>query len=150
MITTRSARKTDLDQILAIENESYPKPWPQKAFEVELSKSASGANIFIVALDRDSGDIMGYAMGDKISDFLGILNIAVRQDMRKKGVGTLLVKELERQAFKAGLRSSTLEVREVNEKAVNLYKKLGYTIKGRREKYYDNTDDALLMWKDLI
>ncbi len=149
MIKIRTARKTDIDQILAIENEAYPKPWPQKAFEVELSKNASGANIFIVALDPDTGELAGYAMGDKITDFLGILNIAVRHDMREKGIAAMLLKELERLAFHSGLRSVTLEVRESNEKAVNLYKKTGYTVKGRREKYYDNTDDALLMWKDL-
>jgi ribosomal-protein-alanine N-acetyltransferase len=55
--------------------------------------------------------------------------------------------KVEHETIKAGLSSLTLEVRENNESAVNLYKKFGYDIRGRRTKFYEDTYDGLIMWK---
>ncbi len=41
----------------------------------------------------------------------------------------------------------TLEVRKSNEKALNLYKKQGFILEGIRKEYYENKEDALIMWK---
>jgi ribosomal-protein-alanine N-acetyltransferase len=51
-------------------------------------------------------------------------------------------------AKKNGITSMTLEVRESNLVAQNLYKKFGFKVLGRREGYYqDNNEDAIVMWK---
>ena len=42
----------------------------------------------------------------------------------------------------------TLEVRISNTSAINLYKSLGFEAVGiRKEFYYDNKEDALIMWR---
>ncbi len=45
------------------------------------------------------------------------------------------------------LQSLTLEVNENNEIAINLYKKFGFAVEGRRANYYFGKDAALIMWK---
>lgn len=148
MFIIRNARKSDTGQILEIEKQSYPLPWDETAFACELSKQASGMNIFLAAED-ETGKLAGYFVGNVITDYVHVLNIAVRQDCRKKGLARQFMQKAEQEALKRGLGALTLEVRENNEPAVNLYKKLGYEVKGRREKYYEHKYDGLLMWKKL-
>lgn len=149
MYKIRNAKKSDITAMLEIESVSYPKPWNEQAFLCEFSKQSAGANIFYAAEDEDSGVTAGYAVGNVIVDFVHILNIAVAPQHRGKGLGVELLKSVEREALKRKLFSLTLEVRESNEPAISLYKKSGYTVKGRREKCYDGKEDELLMWKTL-
>ena len=42
----------------------------------------------------------------------------------------------------------TLEVRESNITAINLYESMGFKIYGKRKNYYaDNHEDAYIMWR---
>jgi ribosomal-protein-alanine N-acetyltransferase len=149
MFIIRNAKKSDLDQILEIENSCYPVPWDRNAFVCELSKQASDKNIFLAGEEKESGKIAGYMAADIIIDYVHVLNIAVAPEFRKMGLAMGFMARAEMETQKRGLSALTLEVRENNINAVNLYKKLGYIVKGRRIKYYENTDDALLMWKTL-
>lgn len=149
MFNIRNARKSDMENILEIENYSFAKPWNEQAFNCEFSKMAAGSNIFFAAENEEDGSFGGYAVGNIIVDFVHILNIAVALKYREFGLGRDLLKSLEREAFKRKLFSLTLEVRENNKPAVKLYKSSGYEIKGRREKCYDGKEDELLMWKTL-
>jgi ribosomal-protein-alanine N-acetyltransferase len=132
--------------MVEIDRVSFSCPWNEKAFMCEFSKMASDMNIFLVAQD-ENGETAGYAVGNIIIDYVHILNLTVRPDMRVQGLGLALLQEIEREAFKRKLSSLTLEVRENNIAAINLYKKSGYVVKGRREKSYDGKEDELLMWK---
>jgi [ribosomal protein S18]-alanine N-acetyltransferase len=49
-----------------------------------------------------------------------------------------------------GPRSIALEVRVTNHAAQSLYERFGFTQAGVRPRYYENTDDALVMWCDGI
>ncbi len=54
----------------------------------------------------------------------------------------LLVEALE-SAYAEGARSALLEVRSGNETAQEMYRKFGFEVVGRRERYYkDNNEDA--------
>ena len=149
MFLIRSAKRPDLEKILEIEKESYPKPWNEAAFICEFSKQSAGSNIFLSAEDAGSGVLAGYIVGNIIVDYVHILNLAVAPGFRKKGLAGLLLGRMESEAVKRKLGSMTLEVRETNTDAVNLYRKSGFEARGRREKVYDNREDELLMWKTL-
>ena len=49
-------------------------------------------------------------------------------------------------ARREGIKRITLEVKDTNERAVKLYKSLGFTVEGIRKRYYANRYDALVMW----
>ncbi len=147
MIIYRNAKKSDIPRIVDIDRVSHPKPWDEKAFLCELSKQASGYNIFLVAEDGESGETAGYITGNIIVDYAHIINVTVNEKYRRKGIGEQLVMRVEQEAFKRKLGSVTLEVRESNTGAINLYKKRGYMEKARREKAYDNKEDEIIYWK---
>jgi ribosomal-protein-alanine N-acetyltransferase len=147
MFYIKAPTRSDIPAILEIEKLCHARPWDEKAFICELSKWNSGASFFYIAKRTKDDTAAGYITGDRIVDFTHISNISVHPDFRKQGVATLLLNKVEQETIKAGLSSLTLEVRENNEAAVNLYKKFGYDIKGRRTKFYEDRYDGLIMWK---
>ncbi|HPD18527.1 MAG: ribosomal protein S18-alanine N-acetyltransferase [Candidatus Goldbacteria bacterium] len=149
MVIYRNAKRDDIDKILEIEKISYPLPWGRIAFECEISKLLTGAGIFLVAVDDENDKICGYVCANIIIDYVHILNLATAPEYRRKGIATEFIRKIEADALKRQIYGITLEVRETNEGAINLYKKSGFVIKGRREKYYEYKDDALIMWKIL-
>ena len=149
MYLIKPATKNDLPAILEIEKSIYPRPWDLKAFECELSKSAGDSCVFFVAKTEKEGKVIGYATGDAIVDYIHISNIAVHESFRRKGIADSFMRRMEKEALRRKMRSLTLEVNENNEAANRLYRKLGFEVRGKREKYYENKYDALLMWKSL-
>ncbi len=55
-------------------------------------------------------------------------NIAVYPKFRGKGIGTRLIEKIEREAANAGSRRLALDVSIRNERAINLYERLGHTV----------------------
>ena len=49
-------------------------------------------------------------------------------------------------ARERGFQDITLEVRNTNAAAQDLYRRFGFVPAGIRKKYYENTDDAIVMW----
>lgn len=75
-----------------------------------------------------------------------IVNVAVVRDERKKGIAHRLLGMVLQAASKMGMQKATLEVRESNFPAINLYMSLGFEQCGIRRRYYpDNGEDALIM-----
>ncbi len=61
-----------------------------------------------------------------------------------------MIEEMVRCAISLGLTVLTLEVRESNYAAQNLYEKYGFKKLGVRKRYYsDNREDAWIMTKEL-
>ena len=75
-----------------------------------------------------------------------INNIAVLPDFRRRGIAQELINAAL--SVCEDCSSLTLEVRESNEPAISLYKKLDFSQVGRRKRFYENpTEDALIMTK---
>jgi [ribosomal protein S18]-alanine N-acetyltransferase len=132
---------SDLDQVLAIEVASYPRPWHTPHFLDEL---AAGHSFPLVALDQE-GNVAGYICPMSLLDEGHILNVAVRNDCRGRGVGRLLVERAVDECRARGAETVSLEVRPSNSAAIALYRSLGFREAGRRKKYYENGEDAILM-----
>lgn len=102
------------------------------------------SSYYIVAKYKD--EILGFAGLNFILDEAHIANIAVRKDKRGLKIGSKLLENLILKA-KENAKLITLEVNEVNASAINLYKKYGFEVLGKRKKYYDNKFDAYIMTK---
>ncbi len=75
-----------------------------------------------------------------------ITEIAVREKLRGRGIGELLLIGSMREAVKYGSKVMTLEVRVSNFIAQRLYEKYEFKSVGTRKGYYsDNREDAALM-----
>ena len=95
------------------------------------------------------GKIVGYI--GAIYDFWDgeILNIAVKNEYRKQGIGEKLMQEIIDFLCLEKKENVFLEVRKSNFPAQKLYEKLGFIKIGERKKYYENTEDAIVMSKVL-
>ena len=145
--SSRCGASTSRD-LLPIEQDAYPKPWSRAVFESELEQVRSGSRYYIVARRRRA--VIGYA-GLWISpDPAGaqghITNIVVAADHRRRGVASRLLGSLAAEAIERGCVALTLEVRVSSTGAQELYRKFGFGPAGVRKRYYENTEDAIVMW----
>ena len=143
-------KPADLEPILAIEENSFKWPWGRLSFEGEL-RSNSSRNFVVKSTEEPTeGQIIAYAFWRLVVDEMHILKVAVIPDRRGQGIATRLLKRCFASSVEQGAVSAHLEVRPSNVAAVELYRKLGFEVVGRRPRYYTDTkEDALLMAKDL-
>ncbi len=135
----------DLDGIVAIENVSFPSPWPKRIFEREIKSSTSYNRVI-----RMSGIVVGYIVTWTIYDEVHILNVAVHPEFRKSGLGEKLMMDCIVESAEKGLKYAILEVRITNIGAQKLYEKLGFkTIQVRRKYYSDTGEDAYVMMLEI-
>lgn len=138
----RRMGEEDLDQVLEIENLSFPSPWSRKAFLLEIKNSFS--NLFVWEEKR----IWGYIIWRSIAGEVHIINIAVHPQRRRKGIAWNLLNfcfEKEKNSEYA-----ILEVRASNSAAIQLYKKIGFVHLTTIRNYYTSpTEDAVVMIKKL-
>jgi ribosomal-protein-alanine N-acetyltransferase len=137
-------RRRDLGAIMPIERVSYPKPWSEQVFVNEIELSRRGERHYLVA--RRDGRLVGYAGSMFVVDDAHVTNICASPDARRGGIATRLLAELAWEAIDRGCAALTLEVRASNTGAQALYRRFGFVPVGVRQKYYENTDDAIVMW----
>ncbi len=136
----------DLDAIELIERTAYPTPWSRSMFAGELAKPSS---ISLGAFDPVDESLVGYLIISRYVDAWHVMNVAVAEPYRRRGIATQMLEELFRTTADDDRRGYTLEVRVSNTSAIALYESLGFSPTGVRRGYYtDNREDALVMWKD--
>ncbi len=132
----------DLPQVIAIERRAFPTPWSLAMFVLELSKPAG---VCLTALR--GGQMLGYLICSRYDTVWHIMNVAVDPACRRRGIATEMLGDLLRRIDGRGARF-TLEVRESNSGAIELYERFGFRAAGRRRRYYqDNGEDAVVMWR---
>ncbi len=142
MIRVTDAGLCHIDAIEAMEKQCFSVPWTR---EMLIKQLPDDMHIFLAAVD-DNGEAVGYVGLMNVLDEGYISNVAVSPEMRRQGIGDMLIDELILRARAKKLSFVTLEVRESNLAAQMLYKKHGFTEVGRRRNYYVRpTEDAILM-----
>jgi ribosomal-protein-alanine N-acetyltransferase len=95
--------------------------------------------------------IIGFAGMWNLMDESHITTIGVTPRMRGRGLGEVLFVTMMEEARRRNVTWVTLEVRVTNHSAQELYRKYGFTVQGRRPRYYsDNNEDAFIMWSESI
>lgn len=140
----------ELEPILAIEQRSFRWPWGRLSFEKELS-CENACNYIVISDANGTGEqVIAYAFFRRAAAVLKLLKIAVSPARRRHGIATRLLERCFAISARQGATSVRLEVRPSNIPAIELYRKLGFEVIGRRHKYYTDTkEDAVLMMKNL-
>lgn len=138
----------DLDQVMEIEKLSFLTPWKRIGFEMELNYNDI-AEYLVVCDSFNSKIILAYGGLWFLKEGAHLTTLAVRDDFRRKGLGSIFLEHLKYRARFRGAVRMTLEVRPSNQIAKQLYKKHSFTIIKVRPQYYHN-EDALLMGTSLL
>lgn len=143
-IKIRNLEEQDLPYVLEIASQSFSIPWSLNSFKNELLNPHS-----ILRVAEFSGEIVGYIVLRKILDEAELLSIAVKPELRRKGIATELIKNVLNE-LKDSVKTCFLEVRVSNKKAISFYEKIGFKKVGLRKKYYLlPEEDAIIMKLDL-
>ena len=142
-------RLEDLEEVLRIETASFSQPWTREMFRAELRPGISLA--LVVRSEGAGGEVLGYLCGWIVCDEFHINNVAVEPKYRQQGIGKRLMLEALTRAVQRGARTASLEVRASNLIAQEVYRRLGFTVVGRRRRYYtEPVEDALIMRRDRL
>jgi ribosomal-protein-alanine N-acetyltransferase len=146
VLIIRSMSRDDLDEVMELEKVSFASPWTRGMYQHELEKEEG---CFLTA--RLGEELVAYGGMLLILDEAHVMTLAVREDMRRRGLGARLLLELIRTTEGMGARFFTLEVRRSNRAAIEMYGRFGFQIMGERKNYYlDNLENALIMWTEDI
>ncbi len=147
MTALRELEWTDLPAVEALEAQLFPvDTWSTDTWWQELA--ARPRRDYLVAADGHT--VLGYAGADHAGEVSDIMTVAVSPAARGRGLGRILVQELEDRAHDRGAGVIMLEVRADNDPAIGLYRSGGYDVVQTRRRYYQPGDvDALVMRKRL-
>lgn len=142
----RPMQEADLDEVLEIERASYPYPWTRTIF---LDCLHAGYSCWVCGR---RGIIEGYGVLSVAAGESHLLNICMRKESRKQGIGSKMLTHLTAIARRHDAEVLFLEVRVSNTGARKLYEFSGFNELGTRRDYYptDNgREDALIFARTL-
>jgi [ribosomal protein S18]-alanine N-acetyltransferase len=141
-LSFRSARESDVAEILRIERQSYTFPWTEGIFRdcLRVNYTCRVAEIGVT--------VAGYGIMSVAAGEAHLLNLCVGEDYRCRGIGRRLLAHLLEVAANVGAREAFLEARPSNTAAIRLYQSLGFVQIGVRRGYYqavDGREDAIVL-----
>ncbi len=140
-MTVERMGENHISAIAEIEKECFSSPWSEDGIRSELTNESA----YFFAATQD-GVVLGYGGMHITLDEGYIANIAVRDNARKKGIGSAVLTVLINTAKEKGCSFLSLEVRKSNTPAIALYEKFGFENVGERKNFYTApTENAIIM-----
>jgi len=141
-ILIRKATEEDVEEVAAIESDSFTNPWQIQTFRRMVRQ---GRVRFLVAEEEGEG-IVGYAVMWWVMEQGELGNLAVRESHQGRSLGSALLDRILEDARERGVRHLFLEVRMSNQRAYDLYRSRGFTQVTVRKGYYRNPrEDARIL-----
>ena len=132
--------KMDLGALAALECAAFHAPWSEQALELLCGDGAFGFACMEGTVAVAYGGML------TVLDEGQITNIATHPSHRRQGLAARVMQALLDEARVRGLAFVTLEVRESNGAAIALYEKFGFSVLGKRKRFYSNpSEDAFVM-----
>lgn len=142
---SHSLREEDAAAVAGLERQIFPDAWSEKSVLETIRQLHS----ICIAVEK-AGRFAGYLLAYEVAGEVEIARIAVDKDLRRQGVGSHLLLQLETICEERKIGKLLLEVRESNEKARLFYEEDGFIEDGIRQKFYtDPEEDAVLMSREL-
>ena len=129
-----------LDGAAELEKLCFSQPWSRKSLELLTNE---GIGVGMVC--HKDGIVCAYGGMLVAVDEGQITNIATHPDYRRQGYGKAVVEALIRYAKNNRLASISLEVRESNTAAIELYRAFGFQVEGKRKDFYVKPTEAALV-----
>ena len=152
--TIEPATPDSLPDILKIEEACFSAPWTRKMLEAELNGNPFAH--FLLArqemrTESPRGAIVGYLCYWIVFEEIRLMNLAVIESMRHRGIARSLVSTALQTGRVQSANRAVLEVRASNLAAQALYRTFGFHQVAVRPRYYNSpVEDAVLMELDPI
>ena len=141
MIEIVNMNESHVCAVAELERLNFSAPWDEAAVRSELTNKLS---LWLVALDGEA--VVGYVGSQTVMQEADMMNLAVADSHRRRGIARALVEELIRRLDAYQL---TLEVRESNLPAISLYESMSFQQVGLRKNYYQKPkENALILRKE--
>jgi len=122
-------------------------PFKRDAFETYATN-------WLDIIPKNGGDLVGYCIAMSGVGEMHLLNITIAPAARRRGHARRIVTELVRVCRSRRESRLWLEVRESNDEAREVYRRLGFAAVGRRKGYYPapagRREDAIVMSLDVM
>lgn len=138
----RDLSPADAAETAALAKASAEKPWTEGMISGELARK----DVLCRGAAAD-GRLAGFLFVRYFPDEWQVMELAVAPAARRRGLARALMSDALSRAAARGCPAVTLEVRAGNGPALGLYASLGFTVVGRRPRYYEGREDAVLMKK---
>ncbi len=135
----------DLNEVIEIEQLSFPTPWSKDLFLQQLHSEFS--KVFLTKSNSlGKPQVLGFICIWFVAGEMHILNLACLPAFRRQGIAAALLEHGLFFSFMMNMKKVFLEVRESNYEALSLYKKYWFRPTGIRKGYYTDTqEDAIVM-----
>ena len=143
MRVERITASADLGPVLEIEEASFNNPTTREWYERELERPEV---CFIYVLRTPEAPVAAFCAFWRVADQAHINNLAVRPDLRGRGLGSQMLEAIIVEARRLGAATLSLEVRRSNVAAQRLYLRAGFREEAVRKSYYTQpVEDALVL-----
>lgn len=148
----------DLADAVALDLQIFGGWWSLQGYQQELDRLSSTLVGLRVHQERSASTVphdgtasspplVGIGCLWRVEDEAHITMLGIHPQYQGRGLGQALLTSLLTLARLEQANRATLEVNIANAAAVKLYQKLGFKTAGRRPHYYDNGEDALILWQ---
>ena len=148
-LVLEAATEDDVDPLVELEGRSHSHPWNARHFRDEMVDVTRGRLIVLRSPFDAKGPrrgIVAYCAYQVVAGEMHLLNLTVAPDLRRGGLGGVLLTRVLEQGARRGAGRVLLEVRRSNRAAQGLYERFGFeTLAVRRDYYADPREDALLL-----
>ncbi|WP_228387193.1 ribosomal protein S18-alanine N-acetyltransferase [Ornithinicoccus halotolerans] len=147
-VGVRELRWQDLPDVVSLERDLFPgDAWSEASWWAELAARPRRDYVVLQEQDHTGQErrLIGYGGLDLGGEVADVMTVAVDPRCQGRGLGGLLLAELERRAARGGARWLVLEVRADNAAATALYRSRGFVPVRTRARYYPDGADALVM-----
>ena len=142
----------DLDSVIEVMNAAFDERFGEAWTRSQCAGILPMPGVGLMVVRFGDGRTGGFSLQRTISDEAELLLLAVSPEFRRRGIGRLLLDHFMDNAGQQGATRVHLEVREGNP-AVIMYRSAGFSVAGRRRKYYrgrfGGEFDALTLSREL-
>ena len=142
MFSFSKMQKEHLDEVAKISHQQFPKTsWSVSQFSEGMDQS------YICLYEKE---VVGFLALQRTTYEMTILNIAVKEEFKRKHIATSLLLLAKDVAKQNNMESIFLEVETNNEPALRFYEKNGFELLRKRSNYYKDGSSCFEMKMNIV
>ena len=154
LVRVRAFQPEDFEAAYRLDQACYPPGIAYSRYALREFLGAPGARAWVAEEQKEPAPMQSGLVGFVIVRRVGrdrghVITLDVREDRRRRGIGTTLLKTAEEWLAQQGVKRVRLETAVENQATVAFWQQAGYQVLRMLPRYYLDRDDAYEMEKSL-